>query len=234
MAIRCIWEHNGLDSLLYAADYPGAFTRGASLEEALLKMPAEIQRYSRWLEMPVSPTADCLVIQEKSSSLMIRDADSDVLFDTELEPLTLEEYTQLKTIVLKSARDFYALYLAIPEPHQSCLKKRQTFYRSFPCTAQEMYDHTRSVNTYYFGEIGINADSSGRIDECREQGFATLEQQPFFLRNDLHTGSYDEQWTVRKMLRRFIWHDRIHARAMWRMACRTFGAPPSANPFHFE
>ena len=101
MAIRCIWEHNGLDSLLYAADYPGAFTRGASLEEALLKMPAEIQRYSRWLEMPVSPTADCLVIQEKSSSLMIRDADSDVLFDTELEPLTLEEYTQLKTIALK-------------------------------------------------------------------------------------------------------------------------------------
>ena len=31
-----------------------------------------------------------------------------------------------------------------------------------------------------------------------------------------------ETWTLRKLLRRFIWHDRIHARAMVRMMKRTF------------
>ena len=30
--IRCIWEHNGPDSILYAEDFVGAFTRGASRE----------------------------------------------------------------------------------------------------------------------------------------------------------------------------------------------------------
>ena len=39
MKINCVWEHNGNDSILYASDFVGAFTRGASKEEAVLKMP---------------------------------------------------------------------------------------------------------------------------------------------------------------------------------------------------
>lgn len=42
MKIRCVWEHNGDSSILYAADYAGAFTRGVSKEAALQKMPSEI------------------------------------------------------------------------------------------------------------------------------------------------------------------------------------------------
>lgn len=29
-------------------------------------------------------------------------------------------------------------------------------------------------------------------------------------------------WSVRKVLRRFVWHDRIHAKAMWKMMKKTF------------
>ncbi len=50
--IRCAWEHNGDDTLLYALDYPGAFTRGASKEAALGKMPDEIRAYLRWRGRP--------------------------------------------------------------------------------------------------------------------------------------------------------------------------------------
>lgn len=35
-------------------------------------------------------------------------------------------------------------------------------------------------------------------------------------------GSYGEMWSVRNVLRRFVWHDRIHAKAMWKMAKKTF------------
>ena len=234
MAIRCIWEHNGQDTLLYAADYPGAYARGASLAEAMNKIPSEITAYCRWLALSVPHSMESVIIQEQSSTLMIRDADSDILFDTEREPLTTEEYVRLKNIALRSARDFHALYLSIPDHHQSCLKPRQTFYRQIPRTAQEMYDHVRSVNAYYFGEIGICADNEDTIAECRERGFRRLEQRAGYLNNPLHHGSYDELWTLRKVLRRFIWHDRIHARAMWRMCCRTFLKPPETNPFSFE
>ena len=56
---------------------------------------------------------------------------------------------------------------------------------------------------------------------------------PNFLQNTVFEGSYDEMWSLRKVLRRFIWHDRIHARAMYRMAVKLFGAESIENPFCF-
>ncbi len=234
MSIHCIWEHNGSDTLLYAADYPGAFARGASVEEAMAKIPLEVRSWCLWAGWDAPEEIVCEVIQEKESSLMIRDADSDVLFDSEREPLTAEEYKRLKTLALGSACDFHQLYEAVPDHHQSCLKPRKTFYSQIPRTAQEMYEHTRCVNSYYFGEIGVECDSEGSILECRERGFGFLENQPDFLNSIVFDGSYGEQWSLRKVLRRFIWHDRIHARAMLRMAKRNFPGVTVPDPFHLE
>ena len=47
-------------------------------------------------------------------------------------------------------------------------------------------------------------------------------------------GSYDEEWCLRKVLRRFLWHDLIHAKAMYRMAVKTFGAGAVPDVFRFE
>lgn len=234
MKINCIWEHNGNDSLLYAADFAGAFTRGESRQTAAGKMPGEVTAYLRWRGMPVPEKLEVEFTQEKDSNLEIRDADSDVLFAEEREPLPREEYEQLKSLVLKSAADFQALYDAIPDKHTSILPERRTFYGNVPRTAQEMYDHTKNVNAYYFGEIGVDADNNGTIQDCRQRGFAKLEQQANFLDNAVIDGSYGEQWSVRKVLRRFLWHDRIHAKAMYRMAVKTFGSEIVPNVFSFD
>lgn len=42
MTINCVWEHNGRDTLLYAVDFVGAYTRGETLEAAVRKMQAEM------------------------------------------------------------------------------------------------------------------------------------------------------------------------------------------------
>ena len=47
-------------------------------------------------------------------------------------------------------------------------------------------------------------------------------------------GSFDEEWSLRKVLRRFIWHDRIHGKAMYRMAVKTFGQDSVPDVFRFE
>ena len=60
-----------------------------------------------------------------------------------------------------------------------------------------------------------------------------LEQTAGFMNNTVIEGSYAELWSVRKMLRRFLWHDRIHAKAMYRMAVKTFGADSVQNTFKF-
>ena len=216
MKVNCVWEHNGNDSLLYAADYPGAFTRGASLEEALGKMPDEIAAYLRWRGQTPPERVIPQVAQEKESTLCVADADSDVLFDTERPPLTMEEYQSLRDLALRSAKDFLALYQSLADKTQPLFPARETFYGPIPHTAQEIYDHVKNVNRYYFGEIHVEADCLGDIWECRRRGFALLERQPDFLQNTLYRGSYDEDWTLRKVCRRCIWHDRIHARASLR------------------
>ena len=232
MKVNCIWEHNGNDSLLYAENCIGAFARGESLTIALQKMPAEICSYHSWVGTAEPDTIELVIVQEKESNLEIKDADSDVLFVTE-EPLTYEEYTQLKELALKSADAFLKLYNAIPDKEVSSLPIRKTFYGQIPRTAEEMYLHTKNVNSYYFAEIGVDVDNNGDIVECRKRGFEKLENTKDFLSNLLQEGSYGEMWSVRKVLRRFIWHDRIHAKAMWRMAKKTFGEDKVENIFRF-
>ena len=61
-----------------------------------------------------------------------------------------------------------------------------------------------------------------------------MEKTSSFLDNTLFEGSYDELWTLRKVMRRFLWHDRIHAKAMYRMSVKTFGQLNTPNPFFFS
>ena len=231
--MRCVWEHNGNDTLLYSVDNIGAYTRGISLEAAMSKMSAEIEAYSLWCGQKHGQETDIEIIQEKDCDLQVVDADSDILFDTEKVPLSWEEYEELKALVLKSAGDFYDLYSSISNKNESCLPHRQTFYGAVPRTAQEMYEHTKNVNSYYFAEINVDVDNEGTIYDCRKRGFEHLEQMPGFLDNAVIEGSYDELWSLRKVMRRFLWHDRIHAKAMYRMAVKTFGAFGADNTFKF-
>lgn len=217
---------------MYADDFVGAYTRGETKDIALQKMTREVASYLDWKGGTIPDSLETMIVQEKASALTISDADSDVLFEEEKKPLTRAEYEELKALALKSAQDFLDLYEAIPDRNKSCLPVRKTFYGLVPRTASEMYEHTKNVNDYYFGEIGVETDHEGTIVECRQRGFATLERQPDFLKNTVCLGSYDEEWSLRKVLRRFIWHDRIHAKAMYRMAVRTFGGN-IPNVFHF-
>ena len=233
MKVYCVWEHNGNDTLLYSVDYIGAYTRGESLEIAKAKMPGEIISYLKWLGEDTSNNIEVVITQEKDSELAIKDADSDVLFESEKAPLTADEYEKLKAIALKSAKDFLALYDSIPDKSATAIAERKTFYGQVPRSADEMYEHTKNVNEYYFAEIEVDADNDGTIYECRRRGFKALETNPDFLQNNVIEGSYGEDWSLRKVLRRFIWHDRIHARAMYRMAVRLFGESAIINVFRF-
>lgn len=185
-------------------------------------MKQEINTYLDWKGEIVPGSLTTEIVQEKESTLQICDADSDVLFDEEKKPLSIEEYTQLKELALKSAKDFLKLYNDIPDKNKSILPQRKTFYGEIPRTANEMYEHTKSVNSYYFGEIEVDVDNNGTIFECRKKGFDRLEQNLSYLDNKVVIGSNNELWSLRKVLRRFIWHDRIHAKAMYKMAIKTF------------
>lgn len=233
MLVDCVWEHNGDDSLIYASNIVGAFSRGKNKDEALEKVPYEVKSFFSWLGHEVPSLIDTRIVQEEHSNINIDDADSVVIFDTEKLGLDIKKYQELKSIALKSANDMLLLYEAFLDKNKSCLYPRDTFYGKRPCTAYEMYEHTKNVNSYYFGEIGVDVSNEGSIVQNRMRGFEALEHRSDFLAPKVYEGSFDEQWSVKKVLRRFIWHDRIHAKAMYRMGIKTFGAENIPNVFKF-
>lgn len=234
MKILAVDEFNDHGHLIYSANFPGAFVRGETREAALAKFPAEMDSYAAWAQILHDGIWKIEIVQEKPSELNVCDADSDVLFDTERSPLAYEDYAALKALALRSAVCFQDIYDSVPDKHSSVLTPRKTFYGDVPLTAAEMYRHTMSVNSYYFSELDVAAENGPDILSCREAGFRELEKHSGFLDTPVICGSYDEEWSLRKLLRRFIWHDRIHAKAMYRMAVKTFGAENVANPFLFE
>lgn len=126
MKIRCVWEHNGDDSILYSDNFIGAFTRGESQAAAVGKMRREVISYLKWANQSVPDSLEVDIVQDKESSLSICDADSDVLFESECKKITIDEYEALKSLALKSASDFLHLYEEIPDKNKSSLPIRQT------------------------------------------------------------------------------------------------------------
>ena len=234
MKLECVWEHNGNDTLLYVENMPGAYVRGRGLSQALDKLEREVKAWCLWAGVNVPQSFVFEIVQESSCELAVCDADSDVLFDGETKPMTEQEYQYIKRLAMKSALDFQRLYDSILDRNIPIREVRKTFYGQVPCTAEEMYLHTKNVNAYYFGEINVPADNVGTIVECRRRGFDALEAMPDYLQNPVIEGSYEERWSLKKMLRRFLWHDRIHAKAMYRKAVAVFGRDKIQNPFFFD
>lgn len=164
----------------------------------------------------------------------MEDADSDALFPEEKLPMTMVEYISLKSLCLKSARDFMTVYLSIPQKDRGLLKSRKTFYGKIPTTAREMMEHTNNTLSYYAAGVGIDMENLPDFVENRQQLLNKLEELPFFLSNQVYTAPDGEQWTVKKVLRRLLWHDRIHARALYRHAITFWAKERIANPFGFS
>jgi hypothetical protein len=127
---------------------------------------------------------------------------------------------------------FETLYASVPTRKNGSTERRP--FTRCAVTARQMYEHTRGVNPYYFGEIGLHADQDGTIAACRKRAFEKLETRTGFLDNRIFDGSFHEQWTLRKVLRRFVWHDRIHAKALYRAARNAFGDERIPDVFYFQ
>lgn len=223
--LRAALEYNAEGALLYSVDTPGAFARGNTEAAAVVKLPEEVCKFRLW-------SGDALfegkphveIVQRKHTALCVKDADSEMIFDSEKEPMTRGEYEHIRALVIRSAEDFERLYLSLADPDATDIPLRETFYGGGrPRTGREMYVHTNCVTAYYLGEIGLDWETLPNIAENRIRALEALERMPGFLEAPASEGSYGEMWSLRKSMRRFLWHDRLHAKAMYRMAVRMWG-----------
>ena len=106
MKVQCAWEHNGNDTLLYAVDYIGAYTRGESLEIAKAKMPVEITSYLKWLGDDTIEGIEIVIADENNSDLAIKDADSDMLFESEKNASYDRRIREIEGSLIKVSKRF--------------------------------------------------------------------------------------------------------------------------------
>lgn len=234
MKIYAVCEYNQDGCLIFAENYPGAFVRGATENEALAKFGGELRSYLRWsgIENPPLDTPEISTVQRISSDLQVSDAQSRILFESEKKATSEADYQKLKILVLKSARDFRKLYECIPNPDISGRPRRDTFYGSAPRTPREMYECTNNATAFITGAFGLKTENVPDIYINRMQALSELEELPDFLSGKIYTAPDGEEWTIRKALRRFLWHDRIQAKAMWRIASSLWHESID-NPFFF-
>ena len=234
--IEVIAEYSDNGAMLWADAYPGAYARGETVSKALEKFPKALSVFSRWaygVPMPDLAESDFVVTHAYKTDLAVEDADGNVLFPSERLPMDMTEYTQKKQLCLRSAQDFEKLLNSIPQKDRALRKSRRTFYGKIPCSAREMADHTNRTLEYYANGLGISFENEGGLFENRKRLFRAIESTPNFLLPRVREASDGELWTLRKLLRRILWHDRIHAKAMYRMAVKTFGTAQIENPFKF-
>lgn len=235
--IDVIIEYNDNGFLVWADNYPGAFSRGATRALAFHKLPAEVSAYAYWAtgkSIPALNRDAINVLHESRTCLAVEDADSDVLFPSERLPMSMAEYTQKKSLCLKSAHDFQLLFDSIPQKDRALLKSRKTFYGKIPQTAREMVAHTNDTIAYYATSMGIPYENAASLVENRKALFAAIEAQPDFLYPRVVEGDAHELWTLKKLLRRVLWHDRIRARALYRHAITFWQKERIENPYCFR
>lgn len=233
--IEVIAEYNEKGAMLWADAYPGAYSRGETVAKALEKFPKALSEYTAWAHgAPLTlAESDFVVTHAYQTSLRVDDADSDVLFPSERLPMDMTEYTQKKLLCIRSAQDFEKLFASIPQKDRSLRKSRRTFYGKIPCSAREMAEHTNNTLAYYAHAIGVPFENEGSLSENRKRLFRAIESTPDFLFPRIHTDTDGELWTLKKLMRRLLWHDRIHAHALYRLAITFWQKERIANPFRF-
>jgi hypothetical protein len=213
-------ETNGKGFIGFLSELPGAFVRGKTKQDALSKVEIEAKSYLRWLgTTSPSSTISVMISEEHRSSLRIEDGDSEILLNIDRGKMREEELNALTELSIYSGETFFSLY------QKSKLKDwvdknriRKTFYGSNPSTIQEIFDHVNSTQNYYLSRIET-VDKRYPLTFLDKRKFCLDEIKKMFKEHDnsIVWDKEDESWTLKKLLRRYTWHDRIHAKAIARV-----------------
>jgi hypothetical protein len=220
-AIPVAVETNGKGYTCFLVDLPGAFTRGRSESEVLSKVPAEARSYLDWLGVPSPALGEAKVVEWHVCQLMVEDADGEILLTADRGPFGPEEFEHVTSIVRLSGETFFALYDSSSfKDWVDPSRLRKTFYGEAPNTIREVFHHVENTQRYYLSRVGLDIGGNESFLEARGSGLRRIGKL-FEVEGNSKVYEVDgESWTVKKVLRRFIWHDRIHGKSITRILAK--------------
>lgn len=211
------FETNGSGWLGYIAELPGAFVRGASEAECLGKVPEEIERYALWLGTRKPGRIAYQTERVHRSPLCVEDADNEILLAFDRPRLDAGIFDSWIQVADRSGKCFQDLYENVTDATwKDPARLRTTFLGDCPSSIREVFTHVDRVQQYYLSCLDIpdmlrEGSFSDRRSECLDRITELYESGLDDIRWNSHEG-----WTIAKALRRYIWHDRIHAKSIVR------------------
>jgi len=212
-------ETNGRGFIGFIVQLQGAYVRGKTEEEALSKVDSEVGLYAKWLGAEPPVHYDIHVSQRHTCTLTVEDADSEILLDDDKSPVSDHAFKEFCDLATYSGETFYALYRnAELENWVDERRIRKTFYGETPKTIREILEHVNGTQYYYLSRANLTLKE-------RTRDFLQSRRNCLVVLRDLFQEQHDDQlfrvdneeWTLRKILRRFVWHDRIHGKAIVRI-----------------
>lgn len=216
--VQVAFETNGKGWIGYLVDLPGAFVRGRSETECLSKAHTETTAWARWLGLSAPDQVKAVTAQTHHSTLCVEDADNEVLLDHDRTRLPNERFAAWVAVANRSGADLQHLFDGVSHPDRpDPARDRRTFLGDCPCTIRDVFDHVDQVQRYYLACLGLSPElSAPAFPDRRRECLARLSDAREAGRDDIVTTDEGERWTIAKAIRRYIWHDRIHARSIVR------------------
>jgi len=204
--VTVAFETNGSGYMGFLCDYPGAFVRGKTIDEALSKVEHEIKIYQKWLGMDIEQDIVPKVVQIHKSSLKVEDADNEILLNADKGNMDIKKFEMLADLLTNSAKATFEIFdNAKFKDWIDPDRVRATFYGHTPKTIREIFEHIDSVQYYYLSRLNIDVTKEGRDFLEGRQLCVEKIASLFNKEGNLRIYNIDnEDWTVKKVLRRFI------------------------------
>lgn len=202
---------------------PGAYVRGPTRKEAPSKTDLEVRTFLRWAGVRTRVTKyRGYPVEEHRSTLQVEDADNEILLSADARPLDGAELDVYLALARRSASSFQRLWDTVEFPDWVDARRvRRTFWGDNPATVRDVYGHVLRTQHWYLSRLGLGAtQASTDLVSSRER---CLQAMAGAWKRGVGSEGREadgELWTLRKVLRRLVWHDRIHAKAAARILAR--------------
>jgi len=224
---------------IFVQELPGCYSRAPTLDEAVAKAPFKIREFLEWLRKHGEPIADdeysveTIVAEVVKGKWPVNLGDSQALFKADLRPLDREEVKRCIRFMGYAREDLIDLYLSQPKDSLEWKPDAAT-----PRNIKRIAEHVAECSLFYIERIKPRRFEDWPLtflevaDELSVMRLLNLSDEEVSCQVSYHqpgewTGMREpEGWTARKVLRRFVWHERLHTATVRKLA-RLFGEKPN-------
>ena len=208
---------------IFVRELPGCYSRARTLDEAVAKAPGKIREFLDWLKAHGEPVEGTQYeIQVEAAEVVRGDwpvklGDSQALFNADLSPLSRAEVERAMRYMRYAREDLMSLYQTAPGGALEWKPNEST-----PRHIKRIAEHIAEVDIFYLERLrdmkfkDWPSSFLELMEELRVLRLSNLKDDEMQCQTSYHppgdwTGtSAPEGWTTRKVLRRFIWHERLH------------------------